>query len=314
MLLRRDAPQGSPLPSTTGNCPALQAGLALPQSDLCRLQVLLQWQISFVWHFLNQCFSTSLPGLVAAATVTLVARAGGCVSALLGSGCCILGGFSKHGAKTCSISPSECGKTTSGRTEISCAELVIRRQNNSCCCRSGYGEVNGWHVCVQVFHNALPRAGRGHFCHRSPHLGCDSCRGGVEGPRAVCGGGCFCLWKRGRKRRPVPPHGVRCSLTRVCSISKKPLAGAGSHGCPSSSRSHGRPSSSQLCLGGHEPTRSLMQRDPDVSLHPPGCLPKRLCCCSGATKRWDSQKSRLCFENLDPLQMPTALDVVECAR
>lgn len=39
----------------------------------------------------------------------------------------------------------------------------------------------------------------------------DSCRGGAEGHRPACGGGCFCLWKRGRKRQPMPPHGVRCS-------------------------------------------------------------------------------------------------------
>lgn len=104
----------------------------------------------------------------------------------------------------------------------------------------------------------------------------DSCRGGVEGHRPVCGGGCFCLWKRGRKRRPMPPHGVRCSLACICSVSKKPPVSAGSHGCPSSS---------WPCLGGPKVTRGDSRAETRVSLsHPLGCLPKMLHCCSGTTK------------------------------
>lgn len=131
----------------------------------------------------------------------------------------------------------------------------------------------------------------------------DSCRGGVEGHRPVYGGGCLCLWKRGRKRRPMPPHGVRCSLACVCSVSKKPSAGAGSHG---------HPSSSWPCLGGPKPTRGGSRAKTQASPHPLGCLPKRLCCCSGTTEKRDFRKSKLCFENQDLLQMPTALEVVEC--
>ena len=84
----------------------------------------------------------------------------------------------------------------------------------------------------------------------------DSCRGGVEGHRPVYGGGCFCLWKRGRKRQPMPPHGVRCSLACVCSVSKKPPAGASSHG---------RPSSCWPCFGGHELTWGSSRAETRVS-------------------------------------------------
>lgn len=112
---------------------------------------------------------------------------------------------------------------------------------------AGYEEVNERHACLGSFTTALRRAGRGDFCPFSLTLGScryDSRRGGVEGHRPVYGGGCFCLWKRGRKRRPMPPRDARCSLTHFCSGSKKPPAGAGSRGCPGSSRP---------CLGGHEP-------------------------------------------------------------
>lgn len=107
--------------------------------------------------------------------------------------------------------------------------LVTSKQNNSYRGLSGYEEVNERHACLGSSTTALRRAGRGDFCPYSLTLGSrryDSRRGGVEGHRPVCGGGCFCLWKRGRKRRPMPPRDARCSLTHFCSGSKKPPAGA----------------------------------------------------------------------------------------
>lgn len=61
-------------------------------------------------------------------------------------------------------------------------------------------------------------------------------RGRSSRARALCGGGgCFCLWKRGRKRQLVSSLDVRCSFARVRGVSEKSPAGTGSHWHPSSS-------------------------------------------------------------------------------
>ena len=112
-----------------------------------------------------------------------------------------------------STEPKTCG-TFLPRTGSSCPspELVASEGQNSCHCRPGNEEVAGRHACRGSATAAPRRAARGISAAAPLTSGsrrCDSCRGGAEGHRPVYGGGCFCRWERGRKRRPMPPRGVR---------------------------------------------------------------------------------------------------------
>lgn len=123
--------------------------------------------------------------------------------------------------------------------------------------------------------------------------------GGAAGHGPLCGGGgCFCLWKRGRKRRLVSSFGVRRSLARVRSVSEKsPVAPAptGTPAAPDCASEDASWSGTLSCL------------------HSLGCLPKMLHCCSATTEGWDFQKRWLCFEKQEPLQMSAAQDVAVSA-
>lgn len=120
----------------------------------------------------------------------------------------------------------------------------------------------------QVFHNCLTSGWAGGFLLwlLSPWAAIGMIHAGAEekGTGLRVAGGCFCLWKRGRKRRLMPLHGVRCWLACVGSVSKKPPASAGSCRCPSSSRP---------CFGEPSPS-GLPCRDPGVSPTPWAAFPK----------------------------------------
>lgn len=161
----------------------------------------------------------------------------------------------------------------------------------------------------QVFHNRPAQGWPGGISVMTPLTlgshGYDSCRGGVEGHRPR-------LW-----RVVVSLSGKEEGNDDRCLRTAWGARLPASATFPRSLRWAPAPTGAPAAPG-----RALEDRGDQVS-HvetqvcsptPWGAFPKDSVAVQVPQKRWDFQKSRICFENQDPLQMPTATEVVECVH